>query len=163
MLLQEFPKVWRILEQVFLIPWRRYKDVVERLRLKTELKQLEEEFFKVKATVDSNMEVDNEAAVEPKILQGLIDAKVSKATKKLTSEVQQLKKIIQASKDTRPLAGAGKNKNAAGRKADAKSNASDADSKKNGKQNQNSTTSSKKKNSRKKRRSPRLKTPSKNQ
>ena len=115
--LQELPKIWKIIDDVFLQPWKIYNNVVERQQLKIELKKLSEEFFKVKATDDANMEVENEAPVDPKILNSLIEEKVAAATKKLTNKVNRLKK--QASKESRDSAGAGKKKKAekeAGRK-----------------------------------------------
>ena len=109
--LQELPKIWKIINDVFLQPWKIYNNVVERQQLKIELKKLSEEFFKVKATDNANMEVENEAPVDPKILNSLIEEKVAAATKKLTNKVNRLKK--QASKESQDSAGARKKKKAA--------------------------------------------------
>ena len=74
------------------------------------------------------MEVDTEAPVDPTILNSLITVKVSAATKKLTLELNKLKKELKESRDS---AGARKKKRA--NVAGVKSN--DIQSDKNKKQN----------------------------
>ena len=64
------------------------------IKTKLSLKQLSDTFFTTKKTDDTAMEVGLEQPVSPQVLQDLISTKVSAATKKLTNEINKLKKLL---------------------------------------------------------------------
>ena len=104
-ILQILPKIFRILETIFVIPWTQYLDVVQRNKKDLELKKLNENFFTPKATDDAAMLVDAEPPADPQLLQDLVQSKVSAATTKLTKEIEKLKLTI-AKNTSRDLPGA---------------------------------------------------------
>mmetsp|Transcript_18730 Transcript_18730/g.25972 ORF Transcript_18730/g.25972 Transcript_18730/m.25972 type:complete len:167 (-) Transcript_18730:2610-3110(-) len=81
-LLQQLPRVWRIVDQVFFQPWNVYLDVVTRNDMSLALQRLNEEFFNTKVTDDTALLIDAEPPADPQLLNDVITAKVSAATKK---------------------------------------------------------------------------------
>jgi len=95
-----FPKLWRIVDSVFIQPWVQYLNVLERNNTALQIKALGEEYFTTKSTDEGEMEVDSEPPVDPEILNNLIQKKVDAATKKLNSEVSKLKLALSKAKNS---------------------------------------------------------------
>jgi len=94
-LLQQLPKIWRLTEQFFILPFNLYLDIIEQEDTALRLKKLYAEFFKQKVTDDAAILVDDKSRVDPQVLDDLITTQVSQATKKLSSEVTRLKKALE--------------------------------------------------------------------
>lgn len=128
-------KLWRDIESIFILPWKRYLDMTTRIARALELKGLAEEFFTTKSTDDTEMAVESEPPVEPQILKDLIRTTVAAETKKLTNEVNRLKSALakqQAKNGSRDHSGASK-KSGNTKQAAGNNNASVDDKKKKGK------------------------------
>lgn len=93
-LLELLPVLWRTFEQLFVTPFSKYLDTVQRAKAKLELQKLNEEFFGQKLTDDTAMAVDSEAPVDPKVMKKLIAEEVASKTKELTAQVASLKKAL---------------------------------------------------------------------
>lgn len=89
-LLDQFPKVHRLMEQIYVSPWEQYNNIVERNGISHKLHKLHEEFFSEKKAEDTAMEIDDEAPVDPKVMKQLINNEVDKSTKPLKKEIASL-------------------------------------------------------------------------
>ena len=139
-LLDQLPKVKRILEQIFTIPWKNYNDIRKRNEISLKMAQLSEEFFTEKTAENVTMELDDETPINPKLMKGLISDEVNKATKKLTNEITTLKKKLNNSLNKNrdnPSAGTKK----MGKEGTAGGNAKGTKQKPSGNKNKDSTTS----------------------
>ena len=117
-LLQMLPKIWRFTEQLFVVPWTSYLDVIKRNEIAFALAKLDEEFFSTTETDNIAMDIDAEAPVDPKILKGMVAVYVAAATKQLQAEVVSLKKALSKNK---PRDHPGARKNKSGKEAAGKS------------------------------------------
>ena len=141
-LLDQLPKVKRVLEQVFTIPWKNYIDICQRNEVSLRMSKLSEEFFSVNNAEKTTMDIDNEAPVDPTLMRGLISNKVSKATRKLKNKISTLKKKINNNnvKQIRDTPSAGTKKT--GKDGTAGGKASDTKQKSSGSKNKNTTKNS---------------------
>ena len=147
-LLQQLPRVWRIIDQVFFQPWTVYLDVVTRNDTSLALQRLNEEFFNTKVTDDTALLIDAEPPADPQLLNDIITAKVSAATKKMSIEITALKRNIatQQKNSNRDPSGASKKKlgkQKGEKKAAEKSNDSTDGKKKTKKKKKSTSTSTK--------------------
>lgn len=143
--LEFFPKLWRIVESIFISPFNLYIATVSRNDESLKLKELKEEHFGKEKTESSAMEVDQEPPADPELLKDLIAKGVDKATKKLTNEIAKLK--TQLKNGQRDQAGASAKKSGKSQNQAAGNNNATGDGKKknaNGKQSTKKSSKSKK-------------------
>ena len=127
-LLSQLPNIWRTIETTFITPWSIYLDVTKRNNV---------------ALDDTAMLIDSEPPADPQVLNDLIAAKVSAATKKMTNEISGLKKAL-SKNSKRDQSGADKKKSGRRGKAAAKVNDTSNENRKNkNKTRRTNTTSSK--------------------
>lgn len=74
--LNRITNIGKILESTFVKPWNCYIDVQKRNKTTESLKKLTEEFFQVKSTDDTQMEIDQEPSADPQLLKSLIQTEV---------------------------------------------------------------------------------------
>ena len=142
-LLSQLPNIWRTIETTFITPWSVYLDVTKRNNVALELKKLNEEFFNNKITDDTAMLIDSEPPADPQVLNDLITAKVSAATKKMTNEISVLKKAL-SKNSKRDQSGADKKKSGRRGKAAAKVNDTSNENRKNKNKTRRTNTASSK-------------------
>ena len=91
-LLELLTTLWRTIEPLFVTPFAKYLDTVNRANIELELQQLSEEFFNQKLTDDTAMLVDAEPPLDPQIMKDVVKKEVASATKSLKAEIASLKK-----------------------------------------------------------------------
>ena len=77
---QTFVKIYKVIENVFLSPWEKYKSTQTRLDISTALKNLRVDHLVPPATEAATMLIDEEPAVAPPQLRDIIDTQVNKKT-----------------------------------------------------------------------------------
>ena len=113
-ILDQLPKIGRLISQIFIDPFQNYLDIEKRNQTSLSLKTLSNKFFYPEKNDKVDMEVDEEEAVEAKVMNDLIASKVAASTKKLSVEINKLRKQLDKQlKITRDsTAGAAKKKKA---------------------------------------------------
>ena len=100
-LLELLTTLWRTIKPLFVTPFAKYLDTVNRANIELELQQLSEEFFNQKLTDDTAMLVDAEPPLDPQIMKDVVKKEVAAATKSLKAEIASLKKQLKNNNSTK--------------------------------------------------------------